>query len=67
MVELYQEKNHNCFGCGSPNHLVKDHPKELGKATRKAGLNSKEGTVEKGGWSSQKLVAAQQTSLDDGP
>ena len=23
-VELYKKKNHNCFGCGSPNHLVKD-------------------------------------------
>ena len=30
-VELYQEKNCNCFRFGSPNHLVKDCPKELGK------------------------------------
>ena len=30
-VELYQKKNCNCFGCGSPDHLVKDCPQELGK------------------------------------
>ena len=43
VVELYQKKNCNCFRCGSPDHLVKDCLKELGKATRKVGLNSKEG------------------------
>ena len=31
MVELYQKRNHNCFGCGSPDHLEKDCPKEMGK------------------------------------
>ena len=36
-VELYQKKNHSCFRCSNPNHLVKDPPKELGKATRKVG------------------------------
>ena len=30
-VELYQKKNCNCFRCGSPDHLVKGCPKELGK------------------------------------
>ena len=25
-VELYQKKNHNCFRCGSLDHLVKDCP-----------------------------------------
>ena len=64
-VELYQKKNHNCFGCGGPNYLVKDCPKELGKAMRKVGLNSKEGMVKKGGQSCQKLVAAQQATPDN--
>ena len=45
VVELYQKKNCNCFGCRSPDHLVKDYPKELGKAMRKVGLNLKEGTA----------------------
>ena len=44
-VELYQKKNCNYFGCGSPDHLVKDCPKEMGKTTRKVGLNLKEGTT----------------------
>ena len=43
MVKLYQKKNHNCFWCGSPDHLVDDCPKELGKIARKMGLNLKEG------------------------
>ena len=30
-VELYQKQNHNFFGCGSPDHLVKDCPKDLEK------------------------------------
>ena len=34
VVELYQKKNCNCFRCGSPDHLVKDCPKELGKLQR---------------------------------
>ena len=29
-VEVYQMKNCNCLGCGSPDHLVKDCLKELG-------------------------------------
>ena len=66
-VELYQKKYHNCFGCGSHNHLVKDCWKEIGKAMRKVGLNSKEGTAKKWDWSSQKLVAAQQATLDNAP
>ena len=49
-VELYQKKNHNVFGCGSPDHLMKDCPKDLGKTTRKEGLNLKERMVKKGGW-----------------
>ena len=31
VVKLYQKKNCSCFGCGSPDHLVKDGPKEMGK------------------------------------
>ena len=30
-VKLYQKKNCNCFRCSSPDHLVKDCPKDLGK------------------------------------
>ena len=59
VVELYQKKDHNCFGCGSPDHLVKDCPKVMGKTKRKVGLNLKDGMVKKEGQSSQKLVAAQ--------
>ena len=66
-VELYQKKNHSCFGCGSPNHLVKDSLKELGKAMRKVGFNSKERMAKMGGQSSQKLVTAKQATPDDDP
>ena len=48
-VELYQNRNHNCFGCGSSDHLVKDCPREMGKTTRKVGINLKEGMAKKGG------------------
>ena len=57
-VELYQKKNCNCFGSGSPDHLVKDCPKDLGKTARKIGLNLKEGMAKKGGQTCLKLVAA---------
>ena len=67
LVELYQKKNHNCLGCGSPDYLVKDCLKELEKIAGKAGLNLKEGTVKKGGQSSQNLVATQEATLDDTP
>ena len=36
-LELYQKKNCSCFRCGSPDHLVKDCPKDLGKTARKIG------------------------------
>ena len=48
-VELYQRKNQNCFGCGSPDHLVKDFPKDHSKTARKVSLNVNEGMM-KGGW-----------------
>ena len=49
-VELFQKKSQNCFGCGSPDHLVKDCPKDLSKTARKVHLNTKEGMTKKGGW-----------------
>ena len=67
MVELYQKKNCNCFGCGSPDHLVKDCPKEFGKTAWKVGLNLKEGTAKNGGWSSQKLEVTQEVTPSDAP
>ena len=63
-VELYQKRNQNCFGCGSPEHLVKDCPKDLSKVTRKMSLNMKEGMIKKGSWTLQKPVVAQWSSLD---
>ena len=42
-VELFQKKKQNSFGCGSPDHVVKDCPKDLTKVARKASLNVKEG------------------------
>ena len=53
-VELYQRKNQNCFGCGSPDHLVKDGSKDLRKTAQKASLNAKEGMMKKGDWAPQK-------------
>ena len=64
-LELYQKRNHSWFGCGSPYYLVKDCLKEMGKTTRKVGLNVKEGTVKKWGWSSQNSVATQEATLDN--
>ena len=49
VVELYQKKNCNCFRCGSPDHLMKDCAREMGKTVRKVALNLKEGTMKKGG------------------
>ena len=66
-VELYQKRNCNCFGCGSPDHLVKDCLNEMEKTARKVGLNLKEGTAKKGCWSSQKSVATQEATLGDAP
>ena len=66
-VELYQKKKCNCFGCGSLDHQVKDCPKDLEKTAKEVGLNLKDGNVKKGGQSSQKLVATQQSTLGDAP
>ena len=67
VVDLYKKKNCNCFRCGSPDHLVKDCPKELGKTARNLGLNLKEGMAKKGGQSSQMSVATQQATPGDAP
>ena len=61
-VELYQKKNWNCFGCGSPDHLVKNCPKDLSKIARKVSLNVKEVMMKKGGWTPQKPVVTQPVS-----
>ena len=66
-VKLYQKKNWNCFGCYSPDHLVKDCAKDLSKFTRKVSLNAKEGTRKKGGQTPQKPVVTQLASLDKTP
>ena len=55
-VKLYQRKNWNYFRCVSPDHLVKDCPKDLSKTNRKVSLNVKEGMMKKGGWTPQKPV-----------
>ena len=64
-VGLYQKKNQNSCGCGSPLHLVKDCPKDLSKTTRKVSFNVKEGTMKKGGWTPQKSVVAQLASPNE--
>ena len=35
VVKLYQKKNQNCFGCSSPDHLMRDCPKDLNKSAQK--------------------------------
>ena len=32
-VKLYQRKNQNCFGCGSPDYCMRDCLKDLSKTT----------------------------------
>ena len=49
-VELYQKKNKDCFGCGSPDHLIWDCPKNISRSIQKTYLNMREGTANKGGW-----------------
>ena len=33
VIEVYQRKKQNCFGYGSPDHLLKDCQKDLSKTT----------------------------------
>ena len=67
VVELYQKENWNCFICGSPDHLVKDCAKGLGKTAQKVSLNTKEGMMKKGGQTLQKPVVIQPTSPHEAP
>ena len=67
VVELYQKRNCICFGCGSHEHLVKDCLKEMGKTSRKVGLNLKDGMIKKGDLSSQTSVAMQEATLGNAP
>ena len=67
IVKLYQKKNQNCFGCGSPDHLVKECLKDLSNTTQKVSLNAKEGMMKKGGSAPQKPVVAQLASPDESP
>ena len=66
-VTLHQRKIWNCFGCGSPDHLVRDCPKDLSKTAQRASLNAKEGMGRKGGWVPQKPVVIQQAAPDKAP
>ena len=68
VVELYQKRELQLlWGVGSLDHPVKDCLREMWKTARKVGLNLKEGTVKKGGWSSQKVVATQEATPGDAP
>ena len=67
VVRLYQKKNQNCFGCSSPDHLVRDYLKDLSKTAWKASLNLKEGMTKKGGWAPQKPVVTQPASQGEAP
>ena len=67
VVKLYQRKNQNCFGCGSPDHLIRECPKNLSKTAQKLSINTKEGMAKKGGQTPQKPVGAQLASPDEAP
>ena len=62
-VKLYQEKNRNCFGCGSLITLYETAQKTLPHLFWKVDVNTKEGMAKKGGQMTQKPVATQQSSL----
>ena len=67
VVKLYQKKNRNCFGHGSPEHIVQDCLKDTSRSAWKVCLNMKEGMAKKGGQAPQKSAATQQTTPDDIP
>ena len=60
VVELYQQKNRSYFGCGSPNHLMWDCPKDISKSAWKVDLNIMEGMAKMGDQAPQKSGVAQQ-------
>ena len=66
IVELYQKKTQNCFRCGSPNHLIRDCPKDVGKIAQKMSLNARGGWKE-GRLAPQKPSVVQPVSLDKAP
>ena len=66
-MEMYQKKTQNCFGHGSPDHLVRDCPKDVAKIAQKVILHMKEGMMKKGGWAPQKPSVTQPVSLDKTP
>ena len=49
VVELYQKKKRNCFGCGSYDHLIQYCLKDVSKYAWKVYLNMKQGTAKMGG------------------
>ena len=57
-VDLYQQKEHRCFWCGSANHLICNCPKDPDGAAG-VPLNSKEGMAKKGGQAPQRKLATQ--------
>ena len=61
VVRLYQQKNRSCFRCGSPNHCMRDHPKDISKAAWKADLNTNEGMAKKGDQAPQKSASPEET------
>ena len=64
-VDLYLQKNRSCFSCGSPNHLMRDCPKDISKNVWKADFNTKEGMAKNGDWAPQKSAVAQTASLEE--
>ena len=60
-VDLYQQKEHRFFWCGSANHLIHNCSKGL-DSTTEVPFNSKEGMDKKGAQASQKKTAMQQVS-----
>ena len=60
--QAVSEEKWKLFGCGSPDHLIRDCLKDLSKTVQKVSLNVKEGMAEKGGQASQKPVVTQPVS-----
>ena len=59
VVKPYQQKNRSCLGCGSPDHLMWNCPKDIIKSAWKVDLNTKERMAKKGNWAPQKSAVAQ--------
>ena len=48
VLELYQKRNCSSFGYGSPDHLVKDCPKEMGENCQEGRFKLERGDGEEG-------------------